>query len=437
MIRKTIKVDYLARVEGEGALHISIKDSRVEDVRLEIFEPPRFFEALLRGRAFTETPDIVARICGICPVAYQMSAVHAFEQILGLSVSGALRDLRRLLYCGEWIESHVLHIYMLHAPDFLGYPGVIEMAKDHPGIVERGLQLKKAGNAIVRVLGGREIHPINVKVGGFYKAPSRRELDALGETLKRAREAAVDTVRWVAGFDFPDFERDYEFVALRHGEEYPMNEGRIVSSAGLDIGVADYEAHFEEHQVPHSTALHSAIRGRGPYLVGPLARFNLNAALLAPIARDLAGEAGLGVSCRNPFQSIIVRAVEVLHAVDEALDLIATYERPASPSLSLTPRAGTGFGCTEAPRGLLFHRYQLDDEGTILDARIVPPTSQNQAIIEEDLRDFVSHHMDLPDDELQWQCEQTIRNYDPCISCATHFLKFTVERDQEDAGNGA
>jgi len=429
MTRKTIRVDYLARVEGEGALHINIRDSRVEDVRLEIFEPPRFFEAFLLGRNFTETPDIVARICGICPVAYQMSAVHALEDAVGVRVTGALRRLRRLLYCGEWIESHVLHIYMLHAPDFLGYEGAIEMARDHRAVVERGLKLKQAGNKIIEVLGGREIHPINVKLGGFYKAPSRRDLDALGESLKWARDAAIDTVRWVAGFDFPELERNYEFVAMRHGEEYPMNEGRIVSSAGLDINVRDYEAHFEETQVAHSTALHSAIKGRGPYLVGPLARFNLNHALLAPIARDLVREVGLETPCRNPFRSIIVRAIEVLHAFDEALELIEAYEPPANPALAIAPRAGTGFGCTEAPRGLLYHRYEIDGDGSILDARIVPPTSRNQTMIEDDLRNFISRHLHLPDDELQWQCEQAIRNYDPCISCAAHFLKLDVERD--------
>ena len=428
MTRKTIKVDYLARVEGEGALHVNINGSKVEDVRLEIFEPPRFFEAFLQGRHFTETPDIVARICGICPVAYQMSAVHALENALGVKVSGALRDMRRLLYCGEWIESHVLHIYMLHAPDFLGYESAIDMAKDHRAVVERGLQMKKAGNELLRVLGGREIHPINVRVGGFYKAPPRRELAALLDSMKWARDAAIETVRWAAGLDFPDFDRDYEFVALHHGDEYPMNEGRIVSSAGLDIDVGDYEAHFEERHVPHSTALHSAIRERGSYFTGPMARFNLNHALLAPAARDLAREVGLVAPCRNPFKSILVRAIEVLHAFDEAVRLIESYEAPATPAVEITPGAGTGCGCPEAPRGILFHRYRLDEAGLIAEARIVPPTSQNQAMIEEDLRDLVERNIEMADQELQHKCEQSIRNYDPCISCATHFLKLDVQR---------
>ncbi len=428
MSRKTIKVDYLARVEGEGALHVHFKGDQVKDVRLEIFEPPRFFEAFLRGRDFIEVPDIVARICGICPVAYQMSAVHALEGLLDVQVGGPLRALRRLLYCGEWIESHVLHIYMLHAPDFLGYESAIAVAKDYPEIVERGLRLKKAGNAIVRTVGGREIHPINIRPGGFYRRPTKAELKALTEDLKWARDAAIETVRWTAGLEFPDFERDYEFVALRHPDEYPMNEGRIVSSAGLDIAVEEYENYFEESHVPHSTALHSTLKGRGSYLVGPLARFNLNYPQLAPIARELAESVGLAPPCNNPFKSIIVRAIEVLHACDEALRLVEHYEPPEQAAVELEARAGTGHGCTEAPRGILYHRYQLDENGLVVEARIVPPTSQNQGMIEDDLRDLVARNMALPDDELKWRCEQTIRNYDPCISCATHFLKLDVER---------
>jgi len=213
---RTIKVDYLARVEGESALYVKLRGDRVEEVRLRIFEPPRFFEAFLRGRSFAEVPDITARICGICPAAYQMSAVHAMEDALGISVDGGLRELRRLLYCGEWIESHALHVYLLHAPDFLGYDDAIAMGRDHAEALRRGLSLKRTGNEIIRVLGGREIHPVNVRVGGFFRAPTRAELAPLGERLRRARDEARETVRWASGFEFPDFEHDYEFVALRH-----------------------------------------------------------------------------------------------------------------------------------------------------------------------------------------------------------------------------
>jgi len=428
MKARTIKTDYLARVEGEGALYVKIKDAKVEDVKLKIFEPPRFFEALLRGRAFSEAPDITARICGICPVAYQMSAVHAMEHALGVTVDGQLRALRRLLYCGEWIESHVLHVFMLHAPDFLGYPDVVRMAQDHPDIVQRALQLKKAGNAIVAFLGGREIHPVNVRVGGFYKVPAKQEFAQLAEKLKWGRDAALETVRWTAQLPFPDFDQDYEFVALRHPAEYPFNEGRLVSNKGLDIAVQEFEDHFVEQHVSYSNALHSVLKERGAYFVGPLARYNLNFEQLSPLAQEAARAAGLSPLCRNPFQSIIVRSVEVLYAFDEALRIIEQYERPEHPAIELQPRASTGYAITEAPRGILYHRYRLDDEGLILDAKIIPPTSQNQKTIENDLRHYVEQALDLPEDQLTWQCEQAIRNYDPCISCATHFLKLHIER---------
>jgi coenzyme F420-reducing hydrogenase alpha subunit len=427
MKSRAIKVDYLARVEGEGALYVKIKNDQVVDVKLKIFEPPRFFEAFLRGRNYSEAPDITARICGICPIAYQMSAVHAMEDAFGVTVNGPLRALRRLIYCGEWIESHVLHVYMLHAPDFLGYADVIQMAKDYPAVVKRGLQLKKVGNEIVTLLGGREIHPINVRVGGFYKVPTKRELEPLAEKLKWAREAARETVRWTATLPFPEFEQDYEFVALGHPDEYPFNEGRLVSNKGLDIAIQEYDQHFVEEHVPYSNALHSALKERGAYFVGPLARYNLNYGRLSPLAQEAAREAGLDRTCRNPFQSIMVRSVETLYACDEALRIIDEYEMPDKPAVEIEPRAGTGYGCTEAPRGILYHRYRLDDQGVILDAKIVPPTSQNQKMIESDLWQLVPKLFGASDEKLTWQCEQAIRNYDPCISCATHFLKLKIE----------
>jgi sulfhydrogenase subunit alpha len=429
MARRTIKVDYIARVEGESSLDLEIRDGKIDQVRLGIFEPPRFFEALLRGRGFGEALDIVARICGICPIAYQMSGVYAIEDALGIEVDPAIHALRRLLYCGEWIESHALHVVMLHAPDFLGYSDAVAMARDRPEAVQRGLALKKAGNELLRLLGGREIHPVNVRVGGFYRVPrSRGEFAPVTESLKRAQDLAIATLRWAAAFPFPDFTRDYEFVALRHSGEYPMNAGRVVSSAGLDIAAADYESEFLERQVPHSTALHSTLKQRGAYLVGPMARYALNRDRLPAELRSLADEAGLGRACRNPFRSILVRAVEIVFACGEALRLIAGYEPPARPFAPTEPRAGVGYACTEAPRGILYHRYRLDAEGTILDARLVPPTAQNQDVIEEDLRQVAAGALDLSEAALKNRCEQGIRNHDPCISCAAHFLTLRVNR---------
>jgi sulfhydrogenase subunit alpha len=429
MKSRTIDVDYLARVEGEGAIHVKVKGNKVTDVQMKIFEPPRFFEAFLRGRNFTEAPDITARICGICPIAYQMSAVHAMEDALGVKVEGQLRALRRLIYCGEWIESHALHVYMLHAPDFLGYQDAIQMAKDYPKEVRRALELKKIGNELVTLLGGREIHPINVKIGGFYKVPTKHQLAPLVERLKWARDAAVETTRLVGTFRFPKFEQDYEFVALRHPNEYPFNEGHLASNKGLDLPVREYENHFFEEHMPYSSTLHSLHKERGSYFVGPLARYNVNFDRLTPLAQKAARSAGLASECRNPFKSIIVRSVEMVYACDEALRIIDEYEMPEKPAVEVKPHASRGCGCTEAPRGSLYHRYRIDDSGTILDAKIVPPTAQNQRTIESDLREFVSKNLKLSQEKLTWQCEQAVRNYDPCISCSTHSLKLTIERE--------
>ncbi|HMD75321.1 MAG TPA: Ni/Fe hydrogenase subunit alpha [Steroidobacteraceae bacterium] len=428
MATKTIRVDYLTRVEGEGALDLEISDGRVTSAQLRIFEPPRFFEALLRGRSYAETPDIVARICGICPIAYQMSAVHAIENAFGVTVEGQLRALRRLIYCGEWIESHALHVVMLHAPDFLGFPDAIQMAREHGELVRGALVLKKAGNELMRVLGGREIHPVNVKAGGFYRAPSRAELAPVAASLAHAHEIALALVSWVSGFSFPQFERDYEFVALRHPSEYPFNEGRLVSNRDLEIEIADYETEFEERHVAHSTALHSLLKRRGAYLVGPLARYALNFDRLPASIQALAQECGLGPVCRNPFKSIVVRALEIVYACEEAQRLIAAYEPPGLSAVPVTPRAATGFGCTEAPRGFCWHRYEFDGEGAIRTARIVPPTSQNQPSIEADLAALAATIWDQPEEFIRDRCEQAIRNHDPCISCSTHFLTLGVRR---------
>lgn len=427
---RTIHVDYLARVEGEGSLYIKTKDGNVEDVKLKIFEPPRFFEALLRGRELFEAPDITARICGICPVAYQMSSVYAMENALGVSVPEYLHQLRRLLYCGEWIESHTLHIYMLHAPDFLGHSDAIEMAKLDPQILQRGLRLKKAGNEIIRVLGGREIHPINVKVGGFYQIPQKSQFTVLVDLLKQAREDAIATVFWVNQFSFPTLNKSYECVSLVHEEEYPMARGKIASTSGLLIKGEEYDQYFEEEHVPHSTALYSTMKNNRSYLVGPMARYNLNRNKLSSVVQKIISEIGFEEQCNNPFRSIIIRSLEVLYACDEALRIIQNCDfEKKSADVPILKKSSVGFAATEAPRGLLYHRYHVTDQGLIESAKIVPPTSQNQKMIEEDLREYVSHHLSMSDEKLRWNCEQVIRNYDPCISCSTHFLK--LERINE------
>jgi sulfhydrogenase subunit alpha len=421
----------MARVEGEGALTIHLRDGCVDDVQLRIFEAPRFFEALLRGRQIAEVPDITARICGICPVAYQMSSCHALEALLGVTVPDSLRSLRRLLYCGEWIESHVLHIAFLHAPDFLGYESAFAMAHARPefaDLLRDALQLKKAGNAIVDLVGGRAIHPINARLGGFYRLHTKSQLAPLAEQLKSVQKITRDLVRWTASLDFPAREHDYEFVALAHPSEYPMNEGRLVSNRGMNIAMNQFPEQFEEYQVPHSNALQCRRKGGGAYFVGPLARWNLCAGQAGPEIQELARETGIAWPCRNPYASIVARALETAYAVDEALRLIATYEPPENPFVSYDGRAGSGAWITEAPRGILYHRYEADADGRVTLATIVPPTSQNQRQIEEDLIRFAPSVLGLPEDQAAWRCEQVVRNYDPCISCATHSLKLRIVR---------
>jgi sulfhydrogenase subunit alpha len=425
---RTISVDYLARVEGEGSLTLVLEGDRATKVELSIFEPPRFFEAFLRGRSFLEAPDITSRICGICPVAYLMSACTAIERGLGVTIPHDINRVRRLLYAGEWIESHTLHAFLLHAPDFLGYPDAMSMAKKHGDWVKKGLRIKKAGNSLVSALGGREIHPVNIKVGGFYRSPEPGELKPLLPELRWAREATLEALEWVMTFTYPELTRDYNFVSLRHPHEYPLTDGRIVSSSGLDLDPIDYEAHFAEEHVAHSTALRSRMIGGGSYLCGPLARFHLNFDHLRPAIREAAERFGLTPPCPNPFKMLPIRLLEVAQCFEESIEIIENYVPLANAAVDVLPRACIGTGATEAPRGLLYHRYELDDQGTILNAKIVPPTSQNQLSIEEDLFAMAATLASLPLEEATLRAELAVRNYDPCISCATHFLKLKIER---------
>lgn len=424
-----INVPLLARVEGEGALEFTVRGGEVQDLKLRIFEPPRMFEKLLEGRPFQEVPDIVARICGICPVAYQMSAAQALEAAFGVEVNDWVRAMRRAMYCGEWIQSHALHIHLLAAPDFLGVGSVIEMAKDHAAEVRRGLALQALGNELIRLFGGRSVHPVGVKVGGFYRAPDRETVKQLTDRLRAALPEAEALIGWIASVTPRGKEQAFPLVSLGRAGEYPLYQGRIVSSDSLDIAKDAFESRFAEKQVAHSTALHCLLDGK-PYLVGPLARLALNHDRLPQAVREALAGAGVRLPMRDSFLGATARAAEIYFALLEALRILDDYDEPAAPDVPVTPRAGIGFGATEAPRGLLWHRYEVDARGRIVAARIVPPTSQNQARIEDDLRlTLQAYGLDHSDDELRHMGETVIRNYDPCISCATHFLDLTVHRE--------
>jgi len=423
-----IHVPVLARVEGEGALDLRIDDGAITELRLRIFEPPRYFEKFLEGRHYTEIPDMVARICGICPVAYQVTAAQALEQLFGVELDPWARAMRRVFYCGEWIQSHSLHIHLLAAPDFFGCNSAIELAKIAPDEVRRGLRIQALGNELMDLFGARSVHPVGVRIGGFHGTPSPARIQVMREKLRAALPEAEALIRWAAGIPMPQDDQAFFSVAMRHPSDYAIETGDIATSDGLLIGADAFDGHFAERHEPHSTALFSHYRGHA-YLVGPLARLNLNHDRLPERVKTLLNETGLVLPSRNLFHSLVARAVEILLALHEALRLLDDYRVPDSTWVAVTPRAGVATGCTEAPRGLLWHRYEMDEEGRVVTARIVPPTSQNQARIEEDLRlSLLNFGLDQPDDALRLHCEKVIRNYDPCISCATHFLRMNVER---------
>jgi coenzyme F420-reducing hydrogenase alpha subunit len=427
---RSVDVPVVARVEGEGALHVRIDDDVITRLELEIYEPPRFFEAFLEGRHFTEVPDIVPRICGICPVAYQMSAVHGLERLFEVEVPPGTRELRRLLFAAEWIESHMLHVHLLALPDYLGFDDAIQLALGgFKPQVERGLKLKRLGNDLMEAIGGREIHPVSPRVGGFSKAVSARRLREFLPRIDDGIADILDVADMVGGIEMPELPREAELVALTHPDEYAINEGSMVSSTGREWTFEEYEDVTEELHVSHSNALHSVFRdSQTPYFMGPLARIMLNGSQLTPVAAEAAVKAGLRLPTFDPFKGMAARVAETALALEECKRLITDYEPPEPPQAAVVPRAGRATWATEAPRGTLYHRYDVDAEGTIVAAKIVPPTSQNLRHMEKDLWDFLPGVLDRPDEELTRLAEMVVRNYDPCISCATHFLRSDIER---------
>lgn len=424
-----IDVPLLTRVEGEGSLEFVARNGRIESLQLRIFEPPRLFEKFLEGKDYSEVPNIAARVCGVCPIAYQMTSIRAMEKVFGVQESPWVHAMRRVVYYGEWLQSHALHLNLFAAPDFLGFSDVINMAHRHPEDVRRGMHLQELGNDMLRLLGGRSVHPIGLRVGGFFRAPPKHEVADLVDKLLAARDLVREFVAWAVGLPYPEDQQDFVSIAVRHPHEYGINEGRLASDRGLDIDFSEYPERFREHQVSHSTAHYSMLDGSS-YFLGPLARMNLNFGQLPSEVRDLAHELGLKFPSHNMFHNVAARALECYLAVVDSLNILQAYRLPTRPWVESTPRAGVGHHCTEAPRGMIYHRFELNERGEVLTATMIPPTSQNQARLEQNLNVAMERFgLQHPDEQLRELCEKVIRNYDPCLSCSTHFLKMTVRRE--------
>ncbi len=409
-----------SHVDEERSLLLKFDGDRIEQVELNIPEPARLLASYLVGQDPREAPAIIERLWGKCPVSYQIPACEALEAALGVEVTPEIRQLRRLLYCGDWIASHALHVYLL-APNFVGAP----MFNTDREAVERCLRLKRLGEALVAAVGGSAIHPINVAVGGFHHAPRAYELTDLRMELEWAVEASVQILRFVSALDFPRFDVeyvDYEMVCLHHEKRYPMNEGHVISSRGLVVPVSQYEAHFSQRDLSQN-ALNDSVRipRETSYLVGPLARVNMSHHQLSTTARREAGTCGVRWPSGNIFHSIVARAIESIHACEEAIAIIDRYHRDlAVPQVKVELKAGKGCYAGEVPSGLTYHRYRVDSNGLIADAKIVSPGAQNRKQAEQDLRAYLPKLGQCDQTEATRRCEQLVRNYDPGLSGSTY-----------------
>lgn len=420
----TINVHHITRVEGHGNITIDVKNGVLEKCELAIVETPRFFEAMLRGRPYWEAHHITSRICGICAVGHATTSLRATEKALGVEPSEQTRTLRRLNFMGEMLDSHVLHAYMLVAPDLLGVGSVIPLAKSAPEVVLRALRLKKLAGDICRLVAGRHTHPLAMMVGGFTHLPRAEELRDLRQRLLEARADVAATVDLFQSLDLPAFTRDTEYVALRPGQSYGFIDGEIISSDGGAWPVEAYRSITNEYMVPHSSAKH-AQHQRASYMVGAMARFNLNYDRLHPQAQAAAQRLGIRPKLTNPFLNTVAQVVEIVHCLEESLELVddllqrgLRWEDPIPPAR----QSGEGVGACEVPRGTLFHQYTIED-GLITGANCIIPTGQNLANIEADMRAYVPHILDRPQAEIALHMEMLVRAYDPCISCSTHLLE--------------
>lgn len=418
-----INVHHVTRVEGHGNLVVNMKEGILERAELEIVEAPRFFESMLRERPWHEAPYITSRICGICSVGHAQASINALEDALEVTPSEQTMRLRRLLFNAETMQSHWLHVFLLVIPDFFGAGSALEMAQEHPETVRMALRLRKTANDLADMICGRKVHPVAMKVNGFSRLPTVDELTGIRERLVQARDDVSEVVRLLGEVQVPDFDRETEYVALHLPREYAWIEGDIRTTDGYEYSIRDYRKLTNETTVPHSTAKH-ARHARESYMVGALARYKINHQFLRPEAVEAAGELGLTPDCVNPYMNNMAQVVESVHCLEDSIDLV---DRFLDEGLDREPRevrvrAGTGVGAAEVPRGVLFHEYELDDDGHIVRANCVIPTGQNLANIEADMRSLVPRLAGSSREEITLKLEMLVRAYDPCISCSTHFL---------------
>jgi coenzyme F420-reducing hydrogenase alpha subunit len=420
-----VNVHHLTRVEGHGNIVVDVKNGELVKCQLDIVEAPRFFEAMLRGRPYYEASHITSRICGICATGHATSSLRATETALGVEISEQAELLRKLLFHGEIIDSHVLHIYMLVAPDFFDVGSVLPLAGSHPEVVKRALRIKKLSGDLCEMISGRHTHPIAMAVGGFTHLPTVKELLAMKERLIAAREDLDETIALLKTLPWPDFQRETEYVSLQKDDEYAFIDGVIATTDGFTYGLPDYRRVTNETLVPHSTAKHCK-HNRDSYMVGALARFNNNYDQLHPRAKAAAAEFGMTPIVTNTFLNSAAQAIEMVHCVEDSIQLIdQLVDRgiKEEPLFEFNGKGGEGVGSCDVPRGILFHNYIIDDGGKIEGANCVIPTGQNYANMEADMRALVPQILDRPEAEVTHLMEMLIRAYDPCISCSTHFLK--------------
>jgi sulfhydrogenase subunit alpha len=414
-----ININYLARVEGEAAVRFEIKDRRLLRLHVNIWEPPRFFEGFLVGRQYDEVPDIVARICGICPISHMTTAIRALEKALGITPPPATVSLQKVMALSQLVASHLVHLYMLALPDYHDLPSSAAMMPAFQAELARFVRMKEVVNNVNAVLGGRALHPVAMTVAGFTRPPTRKTMDELVRQLDGIRQDALETLKMIAALEVPPLHNKAEYVALAADGEYAINRGRLLSDRGLDAAEDAYPDHFAEEQVAYANAKRTVVRGRGALMVGALARFNLNSSVLHPDAAEAAAEIGLVPPVHNPFNNNLAQAIEIIHGISECMDILRTLPADA-PWTDIRPRQGEGHALTEAPRGLLRHYYALNRRGEVVCADIVTPTAHNFLGLEENLRRLIESDIDAPPEEISRRCAMLVRAYDPCFSCSVH-----------------